>query len=112
MRALSTLRRAAHTASFACSELNTLASQPVAGLGPSSSALALASTGRSFSAHQCSRAAKQSPQPAATHGFSLEEDPSCWSCSHNLQKGGLVCQGCEKVQPVNPAMDYFQVFSM
>jgi len=36
----------------------------------------------------------------------------CWSCQHHLKKGGFICRGCEKIQPVDPSVNYFELFGM
>lgn len=40
----------------------------------------------------------------------LEQD--CWSCQHRFRKGGLVCTGCEKIQPIDKSMNYFQLLGV
>eukprot|EP00955_Chlamydomonas_euryale_P026355 278335-Chlamydomonas_euryale.AAC.21 len=46
------------------------------------------------------------------HDFTSGSDQSCWSCEHRFKKGGLVCTGCEKVQPVDETVNYFQLLGM
>jgi hypothetical protein len=48
-----------------------------------------------------------------THGLSLEEQERiCWNCNHHFQKGGIICGGCDKIQPVNSTMNYFELLGM
>ena len=45
--------------------------------------------------------------------MSLEDvERACWSCDKLVKRGGLVCQGCETVQPPDESLDYFQLFGL
>ncbi|KAG1663823.1 hypothetical protein FOA52_013388 [Chlamydomonas sp. UWO 241] len=57
-------------------------------------------------AHQASLAA--SLQTASVE--QLEQD--CWNCDNHFERGGLVCNGCKKVQPLDKTLNYFQLLGM
>ncbi|KAG2500829.1 hypothetical protein HYH03_001591 [Edaphochlamys debaryana] len=43
----------------------------------------------------------------------LEElEKACWSCDKHVKRGGLVCHGCETVQPPDDSLNYFDLFSL
>ena len=37
---------------------------------------------------------------------------SCWSCFHRIDRGGLTCQGCSKLQPLSTHVDYYDLFGL
>ncbi|GLC43808.1 hypothetical protein PLESTB_000910100 [Pleodorina starrii] len=43
----------------------------------------------------------------------LEElEKACWSCEKLVKRGGLVCNGCETIQPPDDSLNYFELFSL
>jgi hypothetical protein len=38
-----------------------------------------------------------------------EQEASCWSCHNRHHRGGLVCQACDKIQPIDPTLTYFDI---
>ncbi|KAJ7570330.1 hypothetical protein O6H91_01G115600 [Diphasiastrum complanatum] len=64
------------------------------------------------------------PSPAINLQRKTEEDLSsnlegdvegekCWSCGSNAPPGAfLLCPSCNAVQPLNPTVDYFEIFNM
>lgn len=62
----------------------------------------------------------QHQEPQASHGAGQsivsiqqqQQESECWSCKHHFRKGGLVCTGCEKLQPLDKSLDYFQLLAM
>ena len=44
--------------------------------------------------------------------LTLGPDSSCWSCKHRFKKGGVVCTGCEKIQPLDTSLNYFELLGM
>lgn len=55
-----------------------------------------------------------SKQPAPSSLPSKEDDAtkSCWSCDHMVKRGGVVCYGCDKIQPVDETLNHFEMFGM
>lgn len=47
-----------------------------------------------------------SRQPPATFE---EQEATCWSCHDRYHRGGLVCQACDKIQPSDPTLSYFDL---
>lgn len=43
---------------------------------------------------------------------SAAPDSSCWSCQHRFKKGGVVCTGCEKIQPLDTSLNYFELLGL
>ncbi len=41
-----------------------------------------------------------------------EEEHACWSCNQHLQRGGLVCNSCDKIQPVDSSLTYFEILGL
>jgi hypothetical protein len=41
-----------------------------------------------------------------------QQEQHCWSCDHRFKKGGLVCTGCEKIQPLDTDLNYFELLGM
>ncbi|GAX75929.1 hypothetical protein CEUSTIGMA_g3372.t1 [Chlamydomonas eustigma] len=61
-------------------------------------------TGRKLSKFtSCSTQAELPPTP---------KEMSCWSCQHRFQQGGVVCSGCDKIQPLDTSLNYFEVLGM
>lgn len=53
------------------------------------------------------------PRGAARRVLTLEDvEKACWSCEKLVQRGGLVCHGCETVQPPDESLNYFELFSL
>lgn len=47
------------------------------------------------------------------HAQALKDiDNTCWSCHHTLNKGGLVCKACDKIQPADLVLNYFELFGL
>lgn len=46
---------------------------------------------------------KQRPQTLEEH------EQACWSCKHHYQRGGLVCQSCDTIQPPDSSLNYFEL---
>lgn len=38
-----------------------------------------------------------------------EQEATCWSCHDRFHRGGLVCQACDKIQPSDPTLSYFDL---
>ncbi len=41
-----------------------------------------------------------------------EHERECWSCQHHMKRGSFACQGCEKIQPIDPSLNYFELMGM
>lgn len=41
-----------------------------------------------------------------------EQEKECWSCAHHVKRGSFACQGCEKIQPVDSTLNYFELLGM
>lgn len=40
-----------------------------------------------------------------------EQEATCWSCNHATRRGGVVCQGCDRIQPLDSqALTYYELF--
>jgi hypothetical protein len=51
--------------------------------------------------------------PVGRRPMTLEDvERACWSCDKLVKRGGLVCNGCETVQPPDDSLDYFELFSL
>ena len=57
-------------------------------------------------------AADSMPTPTADKGMQPDASSSCWSCHHRFKKGGVVCTGCEKIQPLDTSLNYFELLGM
>lgn len=45
--------------------------------------------------------------------MSLEDvERACRSCDKRVKRGGLVCHGCETIQPPDESLNYFDLFSL
>ena len=53
-------------------------------------------------------------QPAAGSLPSKEDyvTKPCWSCDHMVKRGGIVCYGCDKIQPVDTSLNHFELFGL
>ncbi|GLI59059.1 hypothetical protein VaNZ11_000889 [Volvox africanus] len=52
-------------------------------------------------------------QGASRRHLTLEEmEKACWSCDKLVKRGGLVCNGCETIQPPDETLNYFELFSL
>ncbi|EFJ50682.1 hypothetical protein VOLCADRAFT_88456 [Volvox carteri f. nagariensis] len=50
---------------------------------------------------------------ASRRPISLEDvEKACWSCDKLVKRGGLVCHGCETIQPPDESLNYFELFSL
>jgi molecular chaperone HscB len=51
-------------------------------------------------------------QHASLSPSSLEQqDATCWSCNHATRRGGVVCRGCDRIQPLDSqALTYYELF--
>ncbi|KAF8065471.1 hypothetical protein HT031_003072 [Scenedesmus sp. PABB004] len=38
-----------------------------------------------------------------------EQESTCWSCHDRAHRGGLVCRSCERIQPVDSSLTYFEL---
>ncbi len=38
-----------------------------------------------------------------------EQESACWSCSDHYKRGGLVCRACDKLQPMDSSLTYFEM---
>lgn len=64
--------------------------------------------GRSMS----STAPKQQQEPHH-HVHSVDDiDNECWSCQHHVKRGTFSCMGCEKIQPVDSSLNFFELMGM
>lgn len=40
-----------------------------------------------------------------------QQEATCWSCNHATRRGGVVCQGCDRIQPLDSqALTYYELF--
>jgi hypothetical protein len=46
------------------------------------------------------------------HEHLTEEEHACWSCNQHLKRGGLVCNSCDKIQPVDSSLTYFEILGL
>lgn len=49
--------------------------------------------------------------PAHTHAFE-DQEKACWSCDVRHKRGGLVCNSCDKLQPVDSSLTYFDLLGL
>jgi hypothetical protein len=52
-------------------------------------------------------ASSSDPHPHK-HAFE-EQEHTCWSCSDHFKRGGLICRSCDKIQPVDSALTYYDL---
>ena len=55
------------------------------------------------------------PKPACREphdALAQEQERTCWSCHTHVQKGGLMCRGCDKIQPVDSSLNYFDLLGV
>jgi len=52
--------------------------------------------------------------PASSSDSSSFEaaEATCWSCNDRHKRGSLLCQACDKIQPVDGTMTYFDLMGM
>ncbi len=41
-----------------------------------------------------------------------EHEKACWDCKHHIRRGSFACQRCEKIQPADPSLNYFELLGM
>ena len=49
---------------------------------------------------------------AAAQAAFAHQEATCWSCSNRFIRGGLVCRGCDRIQPVDSSLSYYDLFSL
>ena len=55
------------------------------------------------------------PSPSRHAGdtfLSSAPESSCWNCNHRFKKGGVICSGCDKIQPLDTSLNYFELLGM
>ncbi len=58
-----------------------------------------------------SRLSTQTSAEAASTSSESKITRECWSCHGRFSKG-VVCAGCEKVQPLDKSLNYFELLGM
>jgi hypothetical protein len=78
--------------------------------GPSTARHAAAALPRWHPArHECCGAGH------TAHGLAPSQEAQeleCWSCQHFVKKGGVVCNSCDKLQPIDASLNYFELLVM
>ena len=46
------------------------------------------------------------------HRDSTLQESECWSCHHHHQRGGLVCNSCDMIQPVDESLSYYELLGL
>jgi hypothetical protein len=41
-----------------------------------------------------------------------QQENTCWSCHDRHKRGSLLCQSCDKIQPVDSSLTYFDLLGM
>ncbi|CAM6110415.1 unnamed protein product [Calypogeia fissa] len=79
---------------------------------------------RSISLFACCRSTSAQSFAVSTNANSLltrkftsisseRTERRCWSCEHGTSTGnGLFCPSCKAIQPLDPTVDFFQIFSV
>ncbi|KAL6762383.1 Co-chaperone [Haematococcus lacustris] len=70
--------------------------------------LAHAVTSYSHAVNQSQRLLSTSSQSTAAKSVAR----TCQSCHHGVMRGSFACQGCDKLQPVDDSLNYFELLGM
>ena len=57
----------------------------------------------------CGKGKAEAFMPRGGHD---EAAVACWSCNHRLHRGGLICMGCERLQPLDTSLNFFELLDM
>lgn len=58
---------------------------------------------------------QEGPSSSQSHGYDTnfhQQEHACWSCNHHFRRGGLICRSCDKIQPVDGSLNYFEVLGL